>query len=71
MAETPMIGRIRKIVHDKGYGFILTDAEEEIFFHVENTIGRKLIPVGTVVKFRVVRQTVAGKKDRAVEVEAA
>lgn len=61
------IGRIRKVVPQNSYGFILTDAEEEFFFHQSNTRDKKLPRVGTVVRFQAVRQAVAGKKDPCTE----
>ena len=66
-----MVGRVRKVVSSKGYGFILTDAEKQYFFHIANTKDRKMPNVGAVVRFRAVPQEIEGKKDRAVEVEAA
>lgn len=68
-----LIGRIRKTVPQASYGFISTDDGQEIFFHLNNLRDRKkdtkLPKVGAVVTFRLVHQTAAGKKDRAVDVE--
>jgi CspA family cold shock protein len=27
------VGKIKKLVHDKGFGFIQTDAGQDVFFH--------------------------------------
>ncbi len=68
-----LIGRIRKTIPQDSYGFIATDGGDEIFFHLNNLKGRtkdtKLPKVGTVVRFRLVRQDIPGKKNRAIDVE--
>lgn len=71
--EQQLIGRIRKTIPQASYGFISTDAGDEVFFHLNNMRDRKkdakLPKVGAVVRFRMVRQNVPGKKDRAIDVE--
>ncbi len=32
-AEPPYLGIVDRIFHDRGYGFILTDAGEQVYFH--------------------------------------
>jgi cold shock CspA family protein len=66
-----MTGTIKKLVVDKGFGFILDDVGEEFFFHMSGVPGGQAVfnrlQVGDHVKFAL-GQAKAGKGPRAEEV---
>lgn len=71
MGEPQLVGWVRKSFPERGYGFISTDAdpEKQIFFRIQNTLSKSMPEEGSVVRFRLVVQNIAGKNDRAVGVE--
>ena len=50
-------GKIKKLVHDKGFGFIQTDSGEDIFFHHSTVAdhGFDNLTEGQKVEFEVTR----------------
>ncbi len=67
-------GKIKKIVHDKGFGFIQTDSGQDIFFHhsVVANQGFDDLSEGQQVEYEVeAGQSGSGKGPRAASVTPA
>ncbi len=64
-------GKIKKLVHDKGFGFIQTDSGEDVFFH-HSTVsdhGFDNLTEGQRVEYTVEQgQSQKGKGPRAASV---
>jgi hypothetical protein len=73
------VGRITKVVRQKHYAFIKTDAGEDYFYHLHNARSEKCPACGStvaimpaensLVRFRVLHLHEPGKMDRAIDVE--
>jgi cold shock protein len=61
-------GKVKMFNEDKGYGFIISDAGGEIFFHVSALPHSAYISLGTAVRFQTGIDKRNGKL-RAVKVE--
>lgn len=46
------VGRVKKVVEDKGYGFIYTGGDD-VFFHFDNLNGAGPVERGDLLKFRI------------------
>jgi cold shock protein len=67
-------GKIKKLVQDKGFGFIQTDSGEDIFFHHSTVADRGFdeLTEGQKVEYTVEQgQTSKGKGPRAASVAPA
>lgn len=67
-------GKIKKLVHDKGFGFIQTDSGEDVFFHHSTVAnqGYDDLSEGQAVEYEVEQgQSPKGKGPRAASVTPA
>ncbi|HEV3138019.1 MAG TPA: cold shock domain-containing protein [Pirellulales bacterium] len=67
-------GKIKKLVHDKGFGFIQTDAGEDVFFHHSTVANQGFdnLSEGQAVEYTVESgQAPKGKGPRAASVAPA
>jgi ribosomal subunit interface protein len=51
--QKPLQGVVQKIFHERGYGFIAADDNEEVYFHRNSILGEKFdrVTVGSKVRF--------------------
>lgn len=66
-----MKGKVKTFNKQKGYGFIQSDVEGDIFFHYSNLLmeGFKNIEAGTDVEFDM-EETIKGKRATNIKVVA-
>jgi CspA family cold shock protein len=65
------VGKIKKLVQDKGFGFIQTDAGEDVFFHHSTVadMGFDNLTEGQQVEYSIEQsQSPKGKGPRAASV---
>jgi CspA family cold shock protein len=65
------VGKIKKLVQDKGFGFIQTDSGEDVFFHhsIVNDRGFDNLTEGQQVEYTIEQsQAPKGKGPRAASV---
>lgn len=62
------VGRVAKVLEDKGYGFIATEGDD-VFFHFSKLNGEKPVEKGDLFKFKVGFNPVTGEL-QATEIES-
>ena len=62
-------GKIKKLVHDKGFGFIQAESGQDVFFHHSGIVGASIesLEEGQTVTYDV-EQGKGGKGPRAINV---
>ena len=67
------IGKIKKLVHDKGFGFIQTDSGQDVFFHHSIVANRGFddLSEGQQVEYEIEQGESGGKGPRAASVAPA
>lgn len=67
------LGTIKKIVADKGFGFITADSGGDVFFHHSKVADRKFeaLAVGQRVEYTLEQASPEGKGPRAASVKPA
>lgn len=64
------LGKIKKLVHDKGFGFIQTESGQDIFFHHSTVANQGFddLAEGQQVEYEIEKGQSGGKGPRAASV---
>lgn len=67
------LGKIKKLVHDKGFGFIQTETGQDVFFHHSTVANQGFddLTEGQQVEYEVEQGQSGGKGPRAASVTPA
>ena len=67
------LGKIKKLVHDKGFGFIQTETGQDVFFHHSTVANQGFddLTEGQQVEYEVEQGQSGGKGPRATSVTPA